>query len=42
MQMAVDRIVDAVHPERIILFGSAARPDSRPRDLDFLGVKINL
>ena len=40
LQDLVDRIVSSVHPERIILFGSAARgtmgPDS---DLDVLVVK---
>ncbi len=35
----VQRIVDAVHPLRIILFGSAARGDARPgSDLDVLVV----
>jgi predicted nucleotidyltransferase len=32
---AVRRIVESVHPRRIILFGSAARGDGRPdSDLD--------
>jgi predicted nucleotidyltransferase len=34
---AVRRIVESVHPRRIILFGSAARGDGRPdSDLDLL------
>lgn len=33
----VQRIVNAVHPERIILFGSRARGDNRPdSDIDLL------
>ena len=33
----VQRIVDAVHPLRVILFGSHARGDARPdSDVDFL------
>ena len=36
----VRRIVDAAHPEKIILFGSAARGDMGPHsDLDFLIIK---
>lgn len=36
---AVDRIVDAVHPLRIVLFGSVARGQSRPdSDIDILVV----
>lgn len=36
---AVRRIVDEVHPLRIIVFGSAARGDARPdSDLDLLVV----
>ncbi len=36
----VRRIVEAAEPEKIILFGSAARGDARPdSDLDFLVVK---
>ena len=35
----VGRIVEAVHPRRIILFGSAARNEMRPdSDLDVLVV----
>lgn len=36
----VRRIVDAVHPEKIILFGSAARGGMRPSsDVDLLVIK---
>ena len=36
----VQRIVDAVHPDKIILFGSAARDQLGPNsDLDILVVK---
>jgi predicted nucleotidyltransferase len=36
-QQIADRIVEAFHPRRIILFGSHARGDARPdSDLDFL------
>ena len=36
----VRRIVDAVHPERIILFGSAARGEMKPSsDVDLLVIK---
>jgi uncharacterized protein len=36
----IRRIVAVAHPERIILFGSAARGDSRPdSDVDMLVVK---
>lgn len=39
VQELVDRIVDAVHPLRIILFGSAARGEMGPdSDLDVLVV----
>jgi predicted nucleotidyltransferase len=39
MNELVRRIVDAVHPLRIILFGSAARGDMRPdSDIDILVV----
>jgi hypothetical protein len=35
----VDRLVDALHPERIYLFGSRARGDARPdSDYDLLAV----
>ena len=38
-QELVDRIVDAVHPLRIVLFGSAARGERGPEsDLDVLVV----
>ena len=38
----VGRIVDAVHPEKIILFGSGARGEMGPdSDLDFLVIKSN-
>ncbi len=38
----VESIVDAVAPEKIILFGSAARGDMHPHsDLDLLVVKDN-
>ena len=34
---AVSRIIDSTHPQRIILFGSAARGETRPdSDLDLL------
>ena len=37
MQEIVRRVVDAVHPEKIILFGSRARGEDRPnRDVDLL------
>lgn len=37
IQEAVKRLVDAAHPERIILFGSHARNEATPdSDLDFL------
>ena len=37
----VNRIVQAVHPERIILFGSGARGDMRPdSDLDVLDLDV--
>jgi uncharacterized protein len=40
IQRLVRRIVDAVQPERIILFGSAARGDMTPSsDLDLLVIK---
>lgn len=40
VQAIVQRIVEAVAPERIVLFGSAARGEMRPdSDLDFLVVK---
>jgi len=36
---AVHRIVDEIHPLRLVLFGSAARDDAGPdSDLDFLVV----
>ena len=36
----IRRVVEAVHPEKIILFGSAARGEMGPRsDLDLLVVK---
>ena len=39
LAQVVKRIVEAVHPLRVILFGSAARGDSGPHsDLDFLVV----
>jgi len=37
LQLMVQRLVDAVHPDRIILFGSRARGDARPdSDYDLL------
>src|SRR5262245_30749254 len=40
LQQAVDRIVGAAHPERIILFGSAARGTMGPNsDVDLLVIK---
>jgi len=40
LQEIVRRIVDAVHPEKIILFGSAARGEMGPdSDIDVLVVK---
>ena len=39
MDRLIQRIVEAVHPLRIIVFGSAARGDSRPgSDIDLLVV----
>ena len=38
LQEIVRRIVSAVHPLRIILFGSAARGDPQARDLDLMVV----
>ena len=36
----IKRIVEVAHPERIILFGSAARGDARPdSDVDLLVIK---
>jgi predicted nucleotidyltransferase len=36
----VDRIVEAAHPEKVILFGSTARGTTGPQsDLDFLVIK---
>ncbi len=38
--LLVRRIVDAVHPEKIVLFGSAARGEMRAaRDVDLLVIK---
>jgi len=43
LQDIVRRIVEVAHPERIILFGSAARGDARPdSDIDLLIVKSNV
>lgn len=40
LQEMVARIRDAAHPERIILFGSRARDESRPNsDYDMLVIK---
>lgn len=40
LESLVRRIVNAVHPEKIILFGSAARNEMRPgSDLDLLVIK---
>lgn len=40
LQEVVRRIVEAVHPEKVILFGSAARGEMGPdSDLDLLVVK---
>ena len=40
LERLVSRIVDAVQPEKIILFGSAARGATRPgSDLDLLVIK---
>lgn len=37
LQEVVNRIVEAIHPEQIILFGSRARGDHRPdSDVDLL------
>ncbi|MEO5333972.1 MAG: nucleotidyltransferase domain-containing protein [Magnetococcus sp. YQC-5] len=39
IETMVNRIVDEVHPDRIILFGSHARGDARPdSDIDLLVV----
>jgi len=39
LQEAVKRLIDALHPERIYLFGSRARGDARTdSDFDFLVV----
>ena len=39
VEEAVHRIVTAIHPERIVLFGSAARGDTHPgSDIDLLVV----
>ncbi len=43
IQEATRRIVEAAHPDRIILFGSAVRGEMGPdSDLDFLIVKANV
>jgi predicted nucleotidyltransferase len=40
VERLVRRIVDAVHPEKIILFGSAAKGEMKPSsDLDLLVIK---
>jgi predicted nucleotidyltransferase len=39
LEAALERIVAVAQPERVILFGSAARGTAGPQsDLDFLGV----
>jgi len=43
LDAVVRRIVEAAHPERIVLFGSAARRESGPdSDLDLLVVKAGV
>jgi predicted nucleotidyltransferase len=43
LQEIVRRIIDVAHPERIILFGSAARGDMGPdSDIDLLIVKADV
>ncbi len=43
LQEIVRRIVEVAHPERIILFGSAARGEGGPEsDIDLLIVKSNV
>ena len=43
LDAVVRRIVEVAHPERIILFGSAARDESGPdSDLDLLVVKAGV
>ena len=42
VQRLVDRVVETVHPLRVILFGSAARNEANPRsDIDLLVVMPN-
>jgi predicted nucleotidyltransferase len=43
LQEIVRRIVEAIHPDRIIMFGSRARGDARPdSDLDLLIIKDSM
>lgn len=43
LQAAIDTLIDAARPERIILFGSHARGDARPdSDLDFLVIEAKV
>lgn len=43
LQAAIDTLIDAARPERIILFGSHARGDARPdSDLDFLVIEAEV
>ncbi len=43
LQEIIDRIVEAIEPERVILFGSASRGEmTRNSDIDLLVIKSNV